>query len=687
MKKGEIVILFLWLVVIFVSVFTDPVVRNVPFFLGTTGTGLLYLLGGYFLFKPKEKFRGSGILSIFYGLCLFSSFFLIAVQSTIPIALNERIVIVAIPQILALPLTGFLLLRKKTLPSTRRHLKFLLVRLLGIMALSFSLFMIPPVLFTEMLYGVDSELHLKALRTKHMDRARGYHDEGDLENALKNAELALEETDQIRDYGSFEHLQVLKKLGHVNFHDGNFKEADSILLKVIDYYLVNYLETYPSTPLWEQQAYFHCYHILAHLHADWDNYEQSNEYAEKASIFYTDDANQAEINTLLASNAARLGHYNPSKVLFRKALKYHKSSKYQRKYKYINTLRSFGGIKSQRRELTGADSLFNTALNFARKELDANDESIAYVLDELIKLDLLQANYLQAEKRCLESLAIKKTALGTSSTNYKASQLDLASIYQTTSRYPEFKALIAEVRSGHSPKRHGYSSFDTRLYDLLFSYHVDLMEYDMAHSYALKSFNIKREHFGEKHSRTAGSRQDLAYIAYQKNNLDKADSLYDLTLETFNRTKGKRSTPYASALNGSSLVSMARNELDLAGEQLEFCLDVFEKIKGNEHPRYATVLLNMANLERALGHYNYSNDLYKESLSLFKGTYGEKHIDVARTYYWWGKLEMERKRPKKAAKYFSLAKERYISVLGGEHSFIAQLTREIERLKNGVSPQ
>lgn len=687
MKKFEVGIL----ITLFFAIITNIWIDDHEVTLGLFGILLSiisasYLLGGYFLFKPKEDIKSWKFTAIINGVIISLSPFLLIGKLALPTLSYRIFILFLVPLFLVMIYLGYRVFRKSATNNEKSYFLISLIKNIFIFLVTLITTTIPGDTFSKYVYGLNSDMYYRTLQELNLDDAYILRQKGKIKQAIDKLNTALSYSELLNNKSSTLYQECMNELGYDYYLLDEYNIADSlfdITLKIYENERIENIQIFYNEE--SQKTYFDAIYSKALLHSSWGNYDKSDSLYDIARIFYKDDLNLSYINSRIGYNQSRTGDFKTADSLYSIAKEYHLKTNLKDKKSYLWLLTNIAENYMEMNDFYASDSTLSYCLSFAKTEFGLSDENVANVLDLYVSLNLKQAKFDIAEKYCLESVKIKEQKIGKQSVGYLNSTLDLVSIYLATSKYQESEDLLKENLNIIESNFDIRSPIATRLYDILSEYHENYMNYNQAEDYAEKSVNGRVYWNGTYDIKTATSYHNLASALYYQSKYDYADSLYSLALKIKKYYKGIESPSYANSLNGLTLIYIERDSLELANEYLNYCLEIYENSLGAKHPDYATILANKAYLKIKENQFNDADKLFLEALSIYQKSFNEKHIKIAITYYDLGIMETNRNRIKQAIDYFIKAEKIYKTIYSNDHYFIKHLKEKIETQKQELN--
>jgi hypothetical protein len=653
-----------------------------------SGFSILYLFGGYFLFKPKNEVKSSKFLAISNGICISITLFLTIVKFTNPTISNYLFFLFLSPLLLSTSYLLYKTLRKSTISSIKSYFRIILIKNLIIFSITLIIVIFPPSIFTEYIYGSGSEMHRKTLQNIFLDEASTLVENENYKKAKDQLNTAISYSSQQGDNSSDLYQKCINELSYVYYLLGDYNTSDSIIDITLNIYGFKGPENIKTIIDKEYlEVFYNAIYYKALLHSSWGNYHKSDSLYTIALDFYKDDLTLAYIFQRRGNNQSKLGKFNTADLLFSTSVDYHQLTKLQNKKHYLWTLTGMATNNLDNLNFQATDSILNYCYSFATIEFGTESKEVSDVLDIYTSLNLRLSKLDEAEKYCLESIKIKEKSQGKKSSNYLNSKLNLSRIYMALSKYKKAKKILNENSNIIEQNFDTRSPIATNLYSLLSEYHQDFMDYKEAQNYSEKSLNGRVYWNGKYHINAASSYHDLASILYCQSKYIEADSLFTAALEIKAYYKGVKSPSYASSLNGLALINIEQDSLSLAKDNLKKALEIYKNSLGENHPDYAVLLSNKAHLKIKTNKINNAEILFLDALTIFQKTYNGNHIKIAKLYYDLGNLEFTRHDNNQAFEYFSKSRNMYKIILGEDHYFVKYLNVKQNEIKDLINNQ
>ena len=157
-------------------------------------------------------------------------------------------------------------------------------------------------------------------------------------------------------------------------------------------------------------------------------------------------------------------------------------------------------------------------------------------------------------------------------------------------------------------------------------------EYSLAEGFHKKALMIREKIFGEDHTDTASSYNNLASVYISLGQYNQAKELLEKALVIWKKINGENHVDVAASYNNLASVYSSLGEYNQAKELHEKALVIWKKIFGEGHAEVATGYDNLASVYSSLGKYSQAKGLHEKALIIRKKILGEEHADIASSY-------------------------------------------------------
>ena len=195
-------------------------------------------------------------------------------------------------------------------------------------------------------------------------------------------------------------------------------------------------------------------------------------------------------------------------------------------------------------------------------------------------------------------------------------------------------------------------------------------KYDAALLPGAGALEARERVLGPEHASVAAALNNLAIVYYSKEELDKAESLYQRTLKIREKILGPDHPGVAGTLSNLGEIHRLRGNYAAADALYRRSIETWEKTAA-EHPYIAYPLSNLAIVRRTLGDYAEAEELYQRALAIRESALGPKDSDVGSTLNNLGTLYTSKGDWTKAELMLQRALEIWEHTLGPEHPRVA----------------
>jgi CHAT domain-containing protein/lipopolysaccharide biosynthesis regulator YciM len=155
-------------------------------------------------------------------------------------------------------------------------------------------------------------------------------------------------------------------------------------------------------------------------------------------------------------------------------------------------------------------------------------------------------------------------------------------------------------------------------------------KYEQAVRLAEQSLALREQALGPDNLDVAESAYDLAFVLANKGDYKKAEPLYQRAVAIAEKIVGPENPRLARYLLRFAYVYSYKGDYSHAEELLQRALQMDEKLLGREHPVIATILEQLAALSRTRGDFARAERLFERSLLIAEDSLGPDDVEVAR---------------------------------------------------------
>ena len=298
----------------------------------------IYLIGGYFIFKPTKEIKfGIGIAiinGIILSIALFIALSIIAYGNV-----NYNVfLVIELPAYILIALLLFLLhVKNKSLPENKSYIKSAIIRNTLLFSFSLTTIIIPNKLRVILFHGTNSNVYMEVKQKECLEESDRAIDSDDSKTGINKAIEAVNYSMKRENLHDFLYQRSLNTLGYAYYMNGDYHKADSVynIVKQInqdDYFDIN------------ESDYSRTTYNYGLLYSSWGYYYKSDSVFYKCLNDYEySSLSLAYINGCLADNQNARGHFLNADSLYKVTLSYHEKSNFENKISYIKTLNRLAG--------------------------------------------------------------------------------------------------------------------------------------------------------------------------------------------------------------------------------------------------------------------------------------------------------------------------------------------------------
>ncbi|MBQ8854362.1 MAG: tetratricopeptide repeat protein [Alistipes sp.] len=223
---------------------------------------------------------------------------------------------------------------------------------------------------------------------------------------------------------------------------------------------------------------------------------------------------------------------------------------------------------------------------------------------------------------------------------------------------------------------------EEKLYRLLYDYCYFLIKYakyDEALEIAQRCVELSIKLYGENHSSTVTSYNNIGAAYHHKGDYDTALEYYKKDLDICLQVLGENHPGTAGSYNNIGNVYYSLGDHDTAFEYFNNALVVRKQVLGENHPDTAGSYNNIGIIYRAKGDYDTALEYHKRSLAITQQILGENHPDTADSYNNIGAAYHCKGDYDKALENYNKAKVIIEQKLPNTHPYILTIKRSISK--------
>lgn len=739
MKKYEKILTITILVLFGLQLSPNFSGKSGLFTLGIWLLALSYLIGGYWLFNPKEHKKY--FLPIVAGIAFAAS--IIALPFVIRVRLeNVYYFFPIINGLLCIGLVIFLILNRKTgkITSSTKNI----FRRSVILLIISSFFTYTPIHsfkpFRHILMALNRGDEYLVNNLLMFDYAEEYEtalDKGDCDRAIefalkanksgkiwlgiedenKQTDIAPGELDAIN--GSYISLYKAYRC-KANTERKNKRFNDALLnYKIAHAYLIacNYDSKYwEKEKSWSLNNIAYCYMKLKENQlADSLYVEAINSYKK---ITDTTDYGLAILYSNIAFSLARESYFSYSSSLFRVAnsiLRKDTASADNRKnlaenYKelaknliqqdslksalfviqramklsnkneseYCETILYYGICLFKLNEYQKADSVFKSCLVYYEAHPKGDWQNIAACDLLLSQVNIILAKYDEARKYVNTGIKIAAKHFGTNSSQYANYLTVLAHLNKIMSNYPISEKQYHQVIEIYTKKLNGYNKIFSSVLVGLADLEITISEYSLAKKHADDALSIASNFLPLSYHASTDLLNNSAYVDYCLGLYKPAYDLYRKVIDINDNYGLSSNRTTAIALNGLALIETSKRNFEAADSLFQQSLVLHKKLFTDNNPLTAIVYLNYGNLCMQKGQFELAEENLNKAFTIDRQFFKSDHDIFGDILVARGDLAKRRKQNGIAKDYYQKAFDIYKKKFNDKHWKIIATKRKLK---------
>jgi tetratricopeptide (TPR) repeat protein/DNA-binding XRE family transcriptional regulator len=351
---------------------------------------------------------------------------------------------------------------------------------------------------------------------------------------------------------------------------------------------------------------------LANLCQDEGQYlEAENLYQEVSEIcehtLAPDDPRAISAICALARNYFLQDEYDLALMFYHTALQAEKPPK-------LTTLNDAGQVYQKMGQYTGAELLYQQALEICEQTPEPNTLDTFIPITSLATLYHEQGEYDRAEALYRRALHLSEQTLGSDHPDLSSSLHNLAELYQDQRRYDEAEPLyqralrLLEQTLGPDHLR------VTSMLNGLATLRARQGQHAEAKLLFQRVLQIREQILGPAHSEVALSLFNLATLCTEQGQYTEAEPLFQRALQIQERLLGSTHFKIAHALSNLAHLYIRQGHATKAVEALERALDIWKKTLGLNHPQVRSTATMYVRALRFCGRYDEAKNLEAQLL-------------------------------------------------------------------------
>lgn len=319
---------------------------------------------------------------------------------------------------------------------------------------------------------------------------------------------------------------------------------------------------------------------------------------------------------------------------------------------FSNCIQLSGRLNEVQRNFNDAEKKYLEVISIRKRVLGKVHPQVATMLNGLGGLYRTWSQYEKAEPLYLEALTIWEKTTGKEHRDYAVGLNNLGVLYLFKSQYEKAEPLILQAKQIRE-KVFGKESLEyassTMSLGVLYR---DMGEYEKAEPLQQEALLIRKKLLGENSPEYAESLNNLGSLYYFLGNYEKAESLWHESLAIREKTVGKEHPNYTSVLGNIGALYLAIGDYDKAEKTFIETIKINEKVAGKEDPDYAMGLVNLAGLYSTLNRYDQALQLLFEAKSIWEKGVGKEQPDYVNCLHNLGSVYKEMDSLEKAEQFY-----------------------------------
>ena len=688
MKKIEKIILLI-AALVYLLAFVDfgtaePVYT---FFFGLTNLvlGVMYLLGGYFLFNLPKKYIW---LSVFSGIALALSF--IAINFGFRISRQDVVLLSPIPNFILLfgLLVAYIIFKIDLRDFSTFRLLLLRSLIIAIITSFLTYLPVSSKFYRTVMYG----LHNGNEYVQYNIKAHDYIFDSEKHNKEKDCDKAILSAEKGLEFGM---KWIEKDYNYFNNQVNNFiNENDfSTTAKNQFSYSVRWLTG--SYSFWEIQGImtklFEAYYCKANKELQDKDYQSaiSNfkraltllELSENKSDYY--NSQKAYATSDLAVAYGKIGEFETADLLFSIALEDYEKIENKHEFSKGLILRDWGVLYENYNDHFSASSLFEEALQVFEDNLDDARffEEMCSIRELLANSYLALGNYKQAELHLNKALSFfgDSRTLQHEKKSYESLIFSKAIYYYMTEAFKESIEVLNLNLTSLDSEINKTDSIKSAHYLLLSRNYLALSDFENTE----KSIKIGLKLIPKNTKAEADFLSFYANFNKIKAEYQKAKNNYQETLSIYEGLEDKdRIIP---VLLGLSKIEMTISNISESKYFFERAEKLFKKQDYRYSPRNSGIYNLIADLEYNFGNYYESENIYINVINSNKEFHRENSMNSAVAYNGLGLVKFNTKKYSESEELFKKSIKIYEEHFKGENHFLGIVYLNYANLLNQMN--
>lgn len=433
----------------------------------------------------------------------------------------------------------------------------------------------------------------------------------------------------------------LRKLGELYTYKGEYSKAELLLTKALSFYKNNSIK--------EDNNYAWILGDLAWVYKSKGNYNKSNSFYKKSiEVLKIDKVkNSDDLLTMMNNFALALheeGKYEEAEKIFIETLNAQKKLYGDKPHPEVaTTTYNLAELLRDRGKYNKAEEMFKTSFNMDIKLSGPENPNVAYSLQGLASIFRIKGKFNEAKKLYLQVLNMRKKLLGNHpDVAYAVSNLGL--LYYSQEKYDSAQAFYKEALLLHKELNGiNHPSVAICLNKLgIISYRLG--KYKRAENQIIRSMQIQEKSIGKRNLTYASDLLTLSFIKFAVKDYDSLKILNDEAVRIATESMGTDQSPFmAGCLREIAELHFKKNDYQKADSLYNVSLNMYKKIIGEKNLStintsfdYCKLLIKINSLKKA-------KEIIRKNLELLKINFSEDTWAIAKEKSLLGEIYLKEK--------------------------------------------
>lgn len=210
-----------------------------------------------------------------------------------------------------------------------------------------------------------------------------------------------------------------------------------------------------------------------------------------------------------------------------------------------------------------------------------------------------------------------------------------------------------------------------QMFEVIGRVYRSLGEYRNARSLLEKSYHLRLQEFGLKHTETVESLDQIGILLSEEGKFSEAESFFRLSYSTRLQLSDSAGASLANTKNELAYVLRRQGKFSESKKIYEELISAYSAHFGEEHPKTISSISGLAALLHAMNNYEESEKYYRKILEIRQKNLGPVHPDIAMDLNSLGALLMNTGNFEEAEELLRLSFQMRKELYGSEHPKVA----------------